>query len=206
MSLTTTSCLLRQHLRDGCEDFSVGGIQPRLFIANTLEVTSVSPDPSYPNGAIDDITYVAGGKKFYEVTLVNNSGGEDGAIQGAKGAGSLNFATGITFTIAGMAARKIEVARILARGNFIVMYELREENDALTGNNSERRLMLAGWPNGLTIETLTIGSGVAETDRVGGVYRLSGAQTNPGLEIIPDPAVYTGTTPNAKFIELNTEA
>lgn len=201
MSVPITACDLQEDLDLSCQDFAVGGIQARIYIANWKDIKSFTPDTTYPDGAVSEITFVDGGQKFFIVGLLENSSGYDFALQGMKGAGSLNFAQGVNFTIPGMNAQKLQAARIFARGKFVAIVQARYKNTPDTGNDSELRTFLIGMPNGLTVETETGGLGVAQADQVGSIFRISDAQDNGGYEIIPNPATYPGPTPIYDFIQ-----
>lgn len=195
------ACELEEdHLLD-CDDIiAVGGIDPSIYLMNKNQVTlELNTD-----GSVKDITFasLSGTQRAYIVQGANDA--ESATSTQNFNEGQVNWTQALVVTYPKVDQGTSNLAKVLAAGRFVAVVKSYALNEPLPGNVQEQRLLLfgrtrglsTGDPNGAGSTTL----GPTPDVRSGSQWTLGSIELEQYVEITPDPAIYTSTTPNAEFL------
>lgn len=177
--------------------FSVGG--GKLALLGNKCLFNVTPHASLPNVIIDIVAKVpTAGPVFYNFAAKPETLGWNAPFTGNEGANSQHFVQTLVFdSQGGLSAEVMAVAEKLALDTFYAVVQSKESN-----GSGEERIYLLGRHDGLkATAAFEIKQGVARTDTSGIHVEMVSYETAGGYEIVPDPTVYTSSTPVQEFLD-----
>lgn len=176
-------CIINEGVTLNCAGYTVGGIN-KIYLANLEDIASYTLNL---DGSIEEIVMVAT-KVFYKFEFADTTGLTTSEFQ--NNAGTKNFLHGVGLSIPKMSQDIINTMQELGLSKVVALIESRESRDVapFLGQN---RWHVYGAKNGLTVTTMTSGSGQAQTDFSGFVVVLNGTETSEMIELVPNSVTYT---------------
>jgi hypothetical protein len=176
------TCEVTAHLENNCADqFGTGGVNDIVYVADKIDVTAVTLNT---DNSIKDITFSAG-EGFWKIENAQYQGAALDSPVNNSGMKSYNHQ--IDFVLSRSDQAALNRWHELRGGNFYVMIQSNRQNAGGVGINPENRIYLYGYSNGLRDaqgDGSKKGPGQETPDTIG--IKLSGLQTFPEREIIPD--------------------
>ena len=201
--MACSTCVISGSLSGACEKMNVGG-NLDLWLTNACnwdEMTKTYWDDTDPDkfGALKDLT-VAAYKGFLKIPTVANTISFTQATTGLGTTGGAFYTQTLTFNIGQYSQRVINFINDLLNSDGVVAIIRTRQPDEFSPN--EGQLILIGQVSKLEArDGLNAGTGTVAADGSGfRTITLVTETVNPAIRILPDPTVYTSSSPNAEFM------